>query len=75
MRDQAVNEARVWPSAREMRVVRAIMIAGVAVIAAASLRHYGKIFDFVAVAFLVSTGLLYRATHPKNSHGASLPKI
>jgi hypothetical protein len=75
MLDQAANEAGAWPSAREMRVVRGIMITGVAVMAAALLRHYGKIFDFTAVALLVSTGLLYRATHRKNSHGASLPKI
>jgi len=65
MPDQAVNEARVWPSAGEMRFARTIMIAAVIVITIALLRHYDRIFDFAAIAIVASSGLLYRATHSR----------
>ncbi len=59
------KEASLWPSQREMKVVRAIMLGGVALIGVALLRHCEKFFDATALAILASTGLLYCATHLK----------
>ncbi len=75
MPDQALNEARVWPSAGEMRVARVVMIAAVVVIAIALLRHYDRIFDFAAIGIVASSGLLYRATHSRGSERRSPPDM
>ncbi len=60
-----IEEARIWPSQREMKVVRAIMLGAVALIGVALLRHCEKFFDATALGILASTGVLYCATHLK----------
>jgi hypothetical protein len=75
MPNEAANEARAWPSAGEMRVARAILLGAVAVIAAALLRHYDRIFDFAAIAIVASSALLYKATHPRQSDRPSPPDM
>ncbi len=48
-----------------MKVVRSIMLGGVALIGDALLRRCEKFFNATAVAILASTGLLYWVTHLK----------
>jgi hypothetical protein len=58
-----------------MQVVRAVMIVASVVMLMALLRHYDKIFELAAIGIVVSSGLLYRATHPRHSDRTSLPRI
>ncbi len=58
------EHAQLWPSQREMKVVRSIMLDGVALIGLALLRHCEKFFDATALAILASN-LLYCVTHLK----------